>query len=526
MAQTQISPKQGGTSREFDRVWDAELLFDKNEIHYAEHTLTGDVEFTINPDGNLGDQFCSIVQEIITDGTHEVTFTGFKYVLGDVQNGSLPEAGTYIVFFLYFNGVATVNWGIPNSETANLTPLSAPANFAAVPDGDDEIDLSWDAVTNVSSYELYYSTTGGGGPWTLLTTPAAGDTTYSHTGLAAATTYHYRIRAIGNMITFSNSQYSVAATTTEDSGDVTAPTFTFEPADAATDIAVNHPMTITASEPLRDSDGVTEITDGNVDDYLLVTEDDAMGSPIAYTATIDVTKTIITITPNVVYPSLGDVFVQISGVEDINGNESATDDATFTTSDFTEMEGNYLSLGTQIDSIIVGADKDFELEVEVQEFLQISSITNLFQKYTTSGSANKSFVAYTQNDDVTFAYYANSSTIRRQITWTNALTGFTAGVITFKYFGAVDTNDGLDRIELWIDGVEITAGKAITSGAGTTWPFDIVGNSQPFLLQGPAFREVKNFIIRNNSGATTIVNIPVVRTGTDTSGNSFDGTWA
>jgi hypothetical protein len=514
-----------GITREFDRAWSAELLFDKNEIHYAETTLAGDVEFTINPDGNLEDQFCSIVQEIITDGTHAVSFVGFKYVLGDVQNGSLPEAGTYIVFFLYFNGVATVNWGIPNSETANLTPLAAPANFAAVAAGDDQIDLSWDAVPNVSSYELYHSTTGGSGPWTLIATPAAGETTYSDTGLAAATTYHYRIRAIGNMITFSNSQYSVDAESTEDSGDVTAPTFTFEPADAATNIAVNHPITITASEPLIDDDGVTEITDANVANYIVLKEDNGAGANIAFTATIDVTKTIITVTPNVVYPSLDNVFVQIDGVEDVNGNEATADDATFATSDFTEMEGNYMSLGTQIDSVIVGADKNFELEWEVEDLLQIGSINNMFQKYTTSGSANKSFITYVNGDDVTVAFYANSSTIRRQITWTNALSGFTSGVITVKYFGAIDTNDGLDRVELWLDGVEITAGKAITSGAGTTWPFDIVGNAQPFLLQGPAFRKAKNFVVRNNMGATTIVDITLIRTGTDVSGNSFDGTW-
>lgn len=514
------------TTRELGRAWDSELLFDKNEIHYEEHELTGDLEYTIASSGHLSDQFCSIVQEIITDGTHEVTFSGFKYVLGDVQSGSIPESGTHIVFFLYFNGIATVNWSIPTSEVANLTPLVAPANFAAVADGDVEIDLSWDAVANASSYEIYFSTAGGAGPWTLLTEPGSGATTYSHTGLTAATTYHYRIRAIGDQITFSNSQYSVDAETTEDAGDVTAPTFTFSPADAATDIPVNRSIVITASEPLRDDDGVTVITDANVDDYITLKEDNISGSDIAFTATIDATKTIITVTPNVVYPSSGDVFVQIDGVEDVNGNEPSADSATITTSDYTEMQANYLSLGTQIDSVVTGNDVDFEIEAEYKDILLLSGTRGLFQKDQVSGN-QRSFVVWTDLNDVYFRFYstAGGGAPYRQIKWANALSGFTDGKITFKYFGAIDTNNGLDRVELYIDDVLVSAGKTVTAGAGASWPFAISASTAPFYFSGPTFREVRNLKVRNNMGATTIVDIPVIRSGVDVSGNSFDGTW-
>lgn len=79
-------------------------------------------------------------------------------------------------------------------------------------------------------------------------------------------------------------------------------------------------------------------------------------------------------------------------------------------------------------------------------------------------------------------------------------------------------------MDFYIDDVLVSAGKSITDQNGA-FPFDIGSNSQPLYLNGPTFRHVKNFIIRNNMGATTIVNIPVIRTGIDTSGNSFDGTW-
>lgn len=514
----------GGITREFDRTFSAELLFDKNEIAYEEHELTGDLEYTVASSGHLVNEFASATQIVETDGTRTVTFTGFNFVLGDIQSGSVPDAGTYLVLFLYYNGIATVNWTVPSLEVANLTPLSAPGSFAAVPGAgnpETEVDLSWTDVANESSYEIQYSTTGGGGPWIALTNPAAGATSYTHTGLSSGSTYHYRIRAVGDQVAFSNSAYSVAATTTETPGDVTAPTFVFSPADAETDVPMNGVVTITASEPLRDADGVTEITSANVTDYLVVKEDDGLGTDIPYTATIDITKTIITITPNVIWPALGDVFIQISGVEDINGNESATDDATFTANDYTLMNGNYLNLGTQFDSVLVGEDKDFELEYEFKDAL-FSGDRSIFQK--SGATSNLSFLFISSGDDVVFKWFAAGGTGRREIHWAGALTGVTTGKIRVEYFGAIDTNNGLDRADLYLDDVLVGSKSLVTSGAAT-WPFAIQAGTAPLYVAGPTFREVRNAFIRSNSGATVEGQYPVIRTGLDTSGNARHGTW-
>jgi hypothetical protein len=37
--------------------------------------------------------------------------------------------------------------------------------------------------------------------------------------------------------------------------------------------------------------------------------------------------------------------------------------------------------------------------------------------------------------------------------------------------------------------------------------------------------EIKNLIVRRNAGATVVINVPVVRDGTDTSGNGNHGSW-
>lgn len=510
-----------GPTREFDRAFSSELLFDKNYIEGVLHTQTADITFTVAETGALLDQESVYGQRIVLDGVNAVFFQGFNHV-ANIASGDVLDAGTYQFIFWYSNGIARASIMLPRQEIVLLTPLATPTNFAADVgyDPDTEIYLSWTAVPNVSSYEIQYSATGGSGPWIALTNPVAAVTAYIHTSLTPNTTYHYRIRAIGDLVTFSNSQYAVTATTTSDAGDITAPTFISSPANAATGIVVNKVVVITANEALRDADGVTEITNANILDYLTAVNSTAGAQSI--TATIDASKTVITITPNVVWDEIDDITITLDGVEDVNGNSPAAFAFTFTTSDYTEMEGNHMSLGTQIDSFIVGADKNWEIEVELNNlFLDVAA--GFIQKHA---AGQESYSARIENNDGFFKYYrrAGITLIAREITWPDAFLGFVTGKVAFKYFGAVDTNNGLDRVGLFIDDVEVTTGKAISVADGA-FPFDVSASPAAFMLRGPAFREARNFKIKTDMGATTVVNIPIVRTGTDISGNSFDGTW-
>src|SRR5262249_18817681 len=57
------------------------------------------------------------------------------------------------------------------------------------------IDLSWqDNSSNESGYTIQ-SATSSSGPWSQVTTVGPGVTSYSNTGLSAATTYYYRVCA-------------------------------------------------------------------------------------------------------------------------------------------------------------------------------------------------------------------------------------------------------------------------------------------------------------------------------------------
>jgi hypothetical protein len=90
--------------------------------------------------------------------------------------------------------------------SSGATQLSTPTITATVISS-SEIDLSWTNVANESSYKLEWSPNGTSG-WTQIGgTIPANTTTYNHTGLTASTHYYYRVTAVGNGTTFTDSNY-------------------------------------------------------------------------------------------------------------------------------------------------------------------------------------------------------------------------------------------------------------------------------------------------------------------------------
>lgn len=70
-----------------------------------------------------------------------------------------------------------------------------PQNLSATAISQTRIDLTWNSVTNASSYNLYRSTTSGSG-FALITSPTSAS--YSDSGLAAGTTYYYKATAVND----------------------------------------------------------------------------------------------------------------------------------------------------------------------------------------------------------------------------------------------------------------------------------------------------------------------------------------
>jgi len=124
-----------------------------------------------------------------------------------------------------------------------------------------------------------------------------------------------------------------------------APTVTFSPANGATGVPISNNITIIFSEAVRNIDN-TVLTDSNSGDangvgsLITLRLNNTYGTNIAFYATIDTNKKVITIDPTNNLPHSQAVYVAIGAtVEDSAGNPITAANATFTT----EMGGYYIA---------------------------------------------------------------------------------------------------------------------------------------------------------------------------------------
>ncbi len=103
------------------------------------------------------------------------------------------------------------------TTAAVITAPGAPTSLTAMADGQTIINLSWTAPestggTRITGYQIEVSPNGTS-EWTdLADNTESTATTYSHTGLSAGTTRHYRVSAINNVDTSTPSNVAMATT--------------------------------------------------------------------------------------------------------------------------------------------------------------------------------------------------------------------------------------------------------------------------------------------------------------------------
>jgi hypothetical protein len=135
------------------------------------------------------------ISRSLTEGSeYEVIHTTAANAVS-YNNTALTENTTYH----YRVRALGVNNNSPyDVDDATTSPaLNAPSDLIATAVSSTQIDLSWtDNSSNETAFEVY-SSTNSGGTFTLIHTTALDNiTSYSNTGLTAATAYYYKVRAI------------------------------------------------------------------------------------------------------------------------------------------------------------------------------------------------------------------------------------------------------------------------------------------------------------------------------------------
>jgi hypothetical protein len=147
--------------------------------------------------------------------------------------------------------VLTVTGGTSSSSCTSVP--SSPTGLVASAASASSISLTWTADTapvncSISSYSVYGSTTSGFIPASSnLLASAVTSTSYSHTGLAASSTYYYVVEAIDAFgASAASNQASATTSAATGSGTGTAPTISTQPASQTVTIGTTATFAVVA----------------------------------------------------------------------------------------------------------------------------------------------------------------------------------------------------------------------------------------------------------------------------------------
>jgi len=163
-------------------------------LHFAEtyFTAKGDREFNVAINGTT----------VLTNLDIYAT-VGVNAALLETFTATANSSGEIVVSFTAGAANQPVLSGLEiRGSSASCTAVpSAPTNLTATAASSSAIALSWSAVTppancSISSYGIYRSATSGFTPSSSSLITSVTGTTYTNTGLAASTTYYYKVEAV------------------------------------------------------------------------------------------------------------------------------------------------------------------------------------------------------------------------------------------------------------------------------------------------------------------------------------------
>lgn len=182
-------------------TWDAAA-----ESNKRTKTLTGNTEITIT---NAPANFEGLLE--VTNSGYTLTINGAPVTIKPIDETMIGILSVGGVLKFYSSANSGNNGG-------GTVQLEAPVLSASVASA-SQINLSWADVEHESSYQLQRATNSSfTANLVTLATPAAGITSYNDTGLQKSITYYYRIKAVGNGTSITDSSYGTTSATISSSG--------------------------------------------------------------------------------------------------------------------------------------------------------------------------------------------------------------------------------------------------------------------------------------------------------------------
>jgi hypothetical protein len=165
-------------------------------------------------------------------------------------------------------------------------------------------------------------------PATEPGTPTIGPVTDAANSDISPTAVHLRQYSATQNITVDGIR--VATTWTDAISDVYPPIATFVPANSATDVALNVAPTITFNELVRKTDG-NALENSDLATLITFKKTNSGGDNVPFTATIDASKKVITVTPSSQLDNSQLYYLAVGTIEDASGNDFTGANITFTT---------------------------------------------------------------------------------------------------------------------------------------------------------------------------------------------------
>ncbi len=202
-------------------VW-GRVMDNATGLYVDDATVTVTGGPTVKTDGN-GYYVATLVPATAGGTTHLTTAS---------KTGAIPQS---------VNAVALAGDVVRYDLFLNSTP-AAPSGLIATAVSTSQIKLAWtDNATNETAYVVARGTLSGG-PYTDIVSLAANSAGYTNTGLTAATTYYYVVRATNAAGTSANSAQASATTFTN-----TSPAITGQPQNQTVVISNSAAFSVTAT---------------------------------------------------------------------------------------------------------------------------------------------------------------------------------------------------------------------------------------------------------------------------------------